>query len=166
MGASAGVQGGQSSLRGQFGGQSDTHIGAQGRLNTNGPGASDRSFGTDRADARADTDVRTSRTANSGSTSSRTKSANELGGLNASHASENAETHASANSRVGEVATYESQMRSALAISDPTRRNAAITSARQQLAQTSNKPLTSSAITQLDSSLNIQGASPTLGASR
>jgi hypothetical protein len=57
-------------------------------------------------------------------------------------------------------------MKSALAMSDPTQRNAAITRARQQLAQTSNKPLTSSAISRLDSTLKIQGASPQLGASQ
>jgi len=51
-------------------------------------------------------------------------------------------------------------------ISDAARRDAAITAARQQLAQTSNKTLDASAIAQLDSTLHIQGASPRLGAAR
>ena len=51
-----------------------------------------------------------------------------------------------------------------MAIPDPARRDAAIADARRQLAQTSNKPLTADVITQLDSELNIQGASPRLGA--
>jgi hypothetical protein len=57
-------------------------------------------------------------------------------------------------------------MKSALAMSDQAQRDAAITRARQQLAQSSSKPLTSSTVAQLDSTLSIQGASPDLGASR
>ena len=157
VGAGAGVSGqigGQSGMNGNFGG--DANVGAQGRLNGNGPNASDRDFGQDRAEDRPA--VRSDNSANGG--------ASAMGGLNADHASANARANASSNSRVGEIATYQSQMKAALAIQNPAQRNAAITSARQQLAQTTNKPLTSSAITNLDQQLNIQGASPTLGASQ
>ena len=140
-------------MNGRFGGQSSANMGAQGRLNTNGPNAADRDFGADRAADRANANASANANGNS-----------QLGGLNASHASDNARAHAASGSRVGEVGTYETDMKSAVAISNPTQRNAAITAARQKLAQTSNKPLTSSAIAQLDSQLKIQGASPTLGA--
>jgi hypothetical protein len=129
-------------------------IGAQGTINGNGVNAEERTFGAARAEGRAaEAQARTN-----------TQGRSELGGLNAARASENAQANANANSRVGEIATYESRMRTAMAITDTTRRNAAITDARRQLAQTSNKPLTADAITQLDSELNIQGASPRLGA--
>lgn len=49
MGAGAGMSG--------FGGQSSTHIGAQGGLNTNGPNAADRDFGRDRAADQANTNA-------------------------------------------------------------------------------------------------------------
>jgi hypothetical protein len=87
----------------------------------------------------------------------------ELGKLNAAHASPTALQHAAPNSAVGAIATYESQMNSALALADPMERDDAITSARQQLALTGNKQLTPSAITRIDSMLGITGASPTLG---
>ena len=138
---------------GQLGGQSGANIGAQGRLNSNGPNAADRDFGADRAEDRAAANASGNANAHS-----------QLGGLNAAHASDTAREHAASNSRVGEIGTYEADMKAALAISNPTQRNAAITSARQKLAATSNKPLTSSAIAQLDSELKIQGASPSLGA--
>jgi len=89
--------------------------------------------------------------------------ANELGKLNAAHASPIALQHAAPNSAVGMIASYESQMNSALALTDPTARDAAITTARQQLAAASNKKLTPSAVTRLDGTLGIVGASPTLG---
>jgi hypothetical protein len=148
--------GGQSGMNGRFGGQSDAKVSAQGRANTNGPNAMDRDFGSDRAADRA----------NRTDTTARTHASNDLGDLNAAHASDNARANAASGSRVGEVATYESQMKSALAMSDQSQRNAAITRARQQLAQNTNKPLTADAITQLDSELHIQGASPQLGAAQ
>ena len=162
-GAAVGVGGpmgsvnGQAGMNGRFGGQSNANIGTQGRLNTNGPGASDRDFGADRSADRAAN--RDSANASAGANGN-----SQLGGLNAAHASDNARAHAASGSRVGEIGTYETDMKSALAISNPTQRNAAIVRARQKLAETSNKPLTSSAIAQLDSELKIQGASPTLGA--
>jgi hypothetical protein len=72
--------------------------------------------------------------------------------------------NASPNSMVGRVATYETQMKAALAIQDPTRREAAIIAAREQLAQSANKPLTAEAITRVDGLLGIQSAPPQLGA--
>jgi hypothetical protein len=53
-----------------------------------------------------------------------------------------------------------------LQLQDPTQRNAAITAARSQLAQSANKPLTESTISRVDSLLGIQGANPQLGAVR
>ena len=142
--------GGQGGMNGRFGGQSEANISAQGRANTNGPVAADRDFGSARAADRMDT---------------RANGRSELGGLNADHASDTARAHAASGSRVGEIGTYETRMKSALAISDPVARNAAITRARQDLALTTNKPLTSGAISRLDSDLQIRGASPRLGAS-
>jgi hypothetical protein len=142
------------------GGQSGANMNAQGRANTNGPNATDRVFGQDRAAQRPDrVDAGASANANANGNSA-------LGGLNASRASDNARANANSNSRVGEIGSYETDMRAALAMSNRTQRDAAITRARQQLAQTSNKPLTADAIAELDSNLNITGASPQLGASR
>jgi hypothetical protein len=149
--------GGQSGVNGRFGGQSDTHVNAQGRVNSNGPNATDRDFGRDRAAERPDR--------SDSSTAARTNG-NALGNLNAVHASERARANAAAGSTVGAIGNYETDMKAALAISNATQREAAITRARQQLAQTANKPLTSGAIAQIDSELRIQGASPRLGAER
>jgi hypothetical protein len=161
MGVGAGVNaGGQSGVNGRFGGQSEGRVNAQGSLNSNGPNAADRDFGADRAAERPLTG-RAAEAQTRGSATAQGRS--ELGGLNAARASENARANASANSRVGEIATYESSMRTALTINDRARREAAIADARRQLAQTSNKPLTADVITQLDSELGIQGASPRLG---
>jgi len=157
VGSPMGSVNGQAGMNGRFGGQSNANIGTQGRLNTNGANASDRDFGADRSADRAAN--RDSANASAGANGN-----SQLGGLNAAHASDNARAHAASGSRVGEIGTYETDMKSALAISNPTQRNAAIVRARQKLAETSNKPLTSSAIAQLDSELKIQGASPTLGA--
>ena len=89
--------------------------------------------------------------------------ASELGKLNAAHASTMAFQHAAPGSAVGAVATYKTQMLAALALTDPTSQSAAVTSARQQLAATTNKDLTVSAVAKIDTMLNIKGASPTLG---
>jgi hypothetical protein len=56
-------------------------------------------------------------------------------------------------------------MRAALTLTDTRRRDAAVTSARQQLAQTTRKPLTAGTIAELDGLLDIGGVSPQLGAS-
>jgi hypothetical protein len=150
------------------GGQSDTHksgthMSERGRDNNNGPNAADRAFGTDRAANRA-----AARTANDVRATSRAhaNAANALGSLNSAHASANARANAAATSRVGQVATYETRMRAAMAITNPIRRDAAITAARQELAGVTNKELTPGAVARLDNMLSIQGASPQLGATR
>ncbi|MBL8689267.1 MAG: hypothetical protein JNL04_09215 [Rhodospirillaceae bacterium] len=91
---------------------------------------------------------------------------NTLGNLNAAHASATARANASPNSMVGRIATYESQMNTALAIRDRSERNAAIIAAREQLAESANKPLTAGNIARVDAMLGIRGASPQLGAER
>jgi hypothetical protein len=159
MGNAGANVGGQSGVNGRFGGQSDAGISAQGRANTNGPNAADRDYGRDRAEDRQAARSDTATSANGAARS-------ELGGLNADHASDRARANAAAGSRVGEIGTYQTDMKTAMAITDQTRRNAAITRARQNLARTTNKPLTSDAIAQLDKDLDIEGASSALGASR
>ena len=89
--------------------------------------------------------------------------ANELGKLNAAHASPVALEHAAPNSSVGVIAAYQDQMNDALGIADPAAKDAAITAARQQLAASSNKQLTPSAASRIDQMLGITGASPDLG---
>jgi len=53
MGANSMGVGGMSGANGRFGGMSDSHISTQGSLNTNGPNATHRDFGLDRAHERA-----------------------------------------------------------------------------------------------------------------
>jgi len=60
---------------------------------------------------------------------------------------------------------YHERMRSAMSITDPARRDAAIISARQQLALDTKKPLAAGTIAELDGLLDIGGVSPQLGAS-
>lgn len=91
---------------------------------------------------------------------------NTLGNLNAAHASATARANASPNSMVGRISTYETQMHTALAIQDRSARNTAITAAREQLAQSANKPLTERNISRVDDMLGIRGASSRLGAER
>jgi hypothetical protein len=69
---------------------------------------------------------------------------------------------------IGEIDTddidiYQKQMHSAISITDPGRRDVAITSARQRLAQNIGKPLKAGTIAELDGILDIGGASPQLG---
>jgi hypothetical protein len=90
--------------------------------------------------------------------------ANELGKLNAAHASPVAFAHAAPNSAVGVVATYQTQMNDALALTDPAARDAAIIAAREQLGLASNKQLTPSVVERIDGMLGIAGAPPDLGA--
>ena len=86
-----------------------------------------------------------------------------LGDLNAVHASAEGMTHASADSMVGEIATYKTAMTAALSETDQVTQTADITAAREQLASATNKQLTADAATQLDAQLGIQGADPALG---
>jgi len=62
------------------------------------------------------------------------------------------------------IDAYQKQMRAALSITDPPRRDAAVMSARQQLAQNIRKPLTAGTIAELDGLLDLGGVSPQLGA--
>jgi hypothetical protein len=89
--------------------------------------------------------------------------ASELGKLNAAHASAVAMQHAAPGSAVGAIAAYKSEMLAALALTDSSAKNAAITSARQELATATNKSLTGSSVTKIDAMLGIEGASPALG---
>jgi len=96
-------------------------------------------------------------------TSAQVNAAAYLGKLNAAHASRTALRHAAAGSAVGAIATYQSEMTAALAMSDATARTAAITAARLKLGSTTNKVLTSSAVVQIDAMLGITGAASDLG---
>ena len=87
----------------------------------------------------------------------------ELGRLNAGNGSPAALEQAASNSAVGAIVTYENQMNAAIALTDPTERDAAITAARRRLGLAGNKQLTPSAITRIDAMLGIGGASSTLG---
>ena len=98
-----------------------------------------------------------------GAASGQGLAANELGKLNAAHASPVALQHAAPNSAVGVIATYQTQMNDALALVDPAERDAAITAAREQLGLASNKLLTPSAVERIDGMLGITGAPPDLG---
>jgi hypothetical protein len=89
--------------------------------------------------------------------------ASELGKLNAARASTVALNKAAPNSAVGAIANYKSQLTAALALTDPAAQAEAITAARQQLALSTNKDLTLTAVTRIDGILGINGASPTLG---
>jgi hypothetical protein len=84
-------------------------------------------------------------------------------------ASDNARPAAAMPANVGEIGAhaidiYEKQMRAAMSITDPPRRDAAVTLARQQLAQNTGRPLTAGTIADLDGILDIGGVSPQLGA--
>ena len=89
--------------------------------------------------------------------------ANELGKLNAAHASPVALEHAAPGSTVGIIATYQAQMNDALDLMNPMDQEAAIIAAREQLAAASNKQLTPDAVSRIDEMLGIMGADPTLG---
>lgn len=89
--------------------------------------------------------------------------ASELGKLNAAHASSTALAHASSKSIVGQIAAYKTAMQTALAETDTTQQATDITTARVQLASTTNKQLTPDAISKVDNMLGISGADPTLG---
>lgn len=94
--------------------------------------------------------------------------ASAAGALNTAHASPNALAHAAANSRVGQVASYDFAMRVALSMPSNTldeilARNAAIASARQHLASAANKALTALVVAQVDRRLGLPSTDPTLG---
>ena len=91
--------------------------------------------------------------------SARGQAASELGKLKAARTG----AQAKPGSTTGQIATYESQMPTALAIEDPAQRMAAIAAARQALAQAANKQLTGPAIARVDSVLGLPASAPTLG---
>jgi hypothetical protein len=64
---------------------------------------------------------------------------------------------------IGHLDTYEMEMKTALKISDPVRRNAAIGVARGNLATSSNKQLTPLAIMRIDTLLGLPDSPPLLG---
>lgn len=93
--------------------------------------------------------------------------ASASGALNAAHASPNALAHAAPGSRVGQIATYDRLMRSALAMPANTQaeiaaRNAAIGAARTQLSTATNKTLTGPVISQVDRRLGLPAVSPSI----
>lgn len=81
--------------------------------------------------------------------------ANELGNLNAAHASATARANAAPTSMVGRIATYDATMRQALTINDPVTRAYVINAARADLATVANKPLTASVVARVDRLLGL-----------
>ena len=101
-------------------------------------------------------------------TASQGQLAHASGALNAAHASTNALAHAAPGSRVGQIATYDRLMRTAIAMPGTTpaevaARNAAFGAARTQLATVTNKALTGPVIAQVDMRLGLPAISPTIG---
>lgn len=93
------------------------------------------------------------------------------GALNAAHASSNALAHAAPKSRVGQIATYDRSMLTALAMPTNTAaqlaaRDAVIAASRAQLATVTNKNLTPSVVTLVDARLGLPEIDPTLGVYR
>jgi hypothetical protein len=86
--------------------------------------------------------------------------AGALGSLNAAHASPTARANAAANSRVGQIATYERQFTDAQKIQDPAQRAAALAEARMTLERAANKPVTDDVIAQVNALLGLEPAKP------
>jgi len=103
------------------------------------------------------------RSASASTPGSHGKAAAALGNLNAAHASAVARGRASPGSMVGQIATYETQMKAALAIEDPSRRAAAVAAARQDLALSANRQLTPAAVTRVDGLLGLPATDGRLG---
>ena len=87
------------------------------------------------------------------------KAANVLGKLNAAHANANALAHANSNSAVGAVAAYQQSMRVALDPANAGQRASLINTAQLQLASTTNKTLTPTAITRINALLGLNTGS-------
>lgn len=64
----------------------------------------------------------------------KSREANALGALNAAHASAKARAHASPNSAVGKIATYEKSREAALSLRDPAAQQQALETAEAKLA--------------------------------
>ena len=86
------------------------------------------------------------------------QAARELGRLNAARASATAPAP-----KAGQVAAYESRMRSALALEDPAQRTVAVVAARLDLARSANRKLTGPAIARVDSLLGLPASPADLG---
>ena len=157
-GGGGGGGGGNSGGNGNAGGNSGNAGNSANAGQKDSPGKSDRGVAASQGNSfsRGNANV-------GGTASAHGKAANELGNLNAAHASANARSNAAPGSMVGQIATYEAQMKSALAIQDPAQRAAAITAARQDLALSANKQLTPAAITRVDSLLGLPASPAQLG---
>ena len=93
--------------------------------------------------------------------------ASASGALNAAHTSPHALASTAPGSRVGQIATYDRLMRSALAMPAKTpeeivARNAAIGAARTRLSTATNKALTGPVISQVDRRLGLPAVSPSI----
>lgn len=78
----------------------------------------------------------------------------QLGALNAAHASARARERASPKSAVGKVATYERAREQALAITDPAQRELALDAAVDQLDASFGRTLTSAQISKVNALLD------------
>jgi len=157
-GNSGGNGGGNSGGNGNAGGNSG-NAGNSGNSGNSGNAGQKGNSGVGASTSRGNS-------SNAGATASaHGRAANELGNLNAAHASATARGNAAPGSMVGQIAAYETAMKSALAIEDPAQRAAAITAARQDLALSANKQLTTTAATRVDSLLGLPASPATLGTS-
>lgn len=80
--------------------------------------------------------------------------ADQLGALNAAHASARARQRASSKSAVGKIATYERAREQALAITDPTQRELALDAAVDQLDASFGRTLTTAQISKVNALLD------------
>jgi hypothetical protein len=83
-----------------------------------------------------------------------TADADQLGALNAAHASLRARERASPKSAVGKIATYERAREQALAITDPTQRELALDAAVDQLDASFGRTLTTAQISKVNALLD------------
>ena len=138
-------------------GNSADHAQSSGHAhNSDSPGASRSDDATQDAKTRA-AQIHATATAHPSRISARKAEAvaNELGNLNAAHASATARANAAPTSMVGKIATYDAEMRQALTISDPVTRAYVINAARADLATVANKPLTASVVARVDRLLGL-----------
>jgi len=167
-GGNSGGNGGGSSGGGNSGGNGNAggNSGNSGNAGNSGNSGQRGNSGVGVSTSRDSTAIGRGNSSNAGATASaHGRAANELGNLNAAHASATARGNAAPGSMVGQIAAYETAMKSALAIEDPAQRAAAITAARQDLALSANKQLTTTAVTRVDSMLGLPASPATLGTS-
>jgi len=82
--------------------------------------------------------------------------ADQLGALNAAHASVRAMERASPKSAVGKIASYERAREQALAITDPTQRELALDAAEDQLDASFGRTLTAAQISKVNALLDAR----------